>query len=64
MNQTIKLWERVTERRLRNMVHLSDKQFGFRDSRNMHHLHSKTDLQAFIFIDLDKAGNDLPREAI
>ncbi|GJV70807.1 DNA polymerase [Tanacetum coccineum] len=75
LNHTMKLWERVIERRLRRETSVSENQFGFMPGRSsieaIHLIRSlieksrerQRDLH-LAFIDLEKAYDSVPRELI
>lgn len=75
LSHTMKLWERVIERRLRRETRVSENQFGFMPGRSsieaIHLLRSlmekyrerQRDLR-MAFLDLEKAYDSVPRELI
>ncbi|GJV64586.1 retrovirus-related pol polyprotein LINE-1 [Tanacetum coccineum] len=75
LSHTMKLWERVIERRLRRETKVSENQFGFMPGRSMteaiHLLRSlmekyrerQRDLH-MAFLDLEKAYDSVPRELV
>ena len=75
MSHTMKLWEKVIERRLRAETHISKNQFGFMPGRStteaiyllrglMEKYRSKRKDLHMIFIDLEKVYDCVSRELL
>ena len=68
LRHTLKLWERVGERRLRKMVNISEIQYGFQPLfclRMMQEKHREFGKKLHVvFVDLEKAYDMVPRELI
>ena len=75
LDQVMKVFERVIERKMRNLVSLDDMQFGFRPRRGTtdaifvvrqiqeKYVAQKRDL-CIAFVDLEKAFDRVPRDVL
>ena len=75
MSHPIKIWERITEGRLRDMVYIGENQLGFMPGRNttdavfalrqliVQYRERQQNLHC-VFIDLEKTYNCVPREKV
>jgi hypothetical protein len=75
MSHTLKIWERVIERRLRQVSNVTENQFGFMPGRStieaIHLLRSTMEIYRakkknlhMVFIDLEKAYDSVPRDIL
>ncbi|GKB67323.1 retrovirus-related pol polyprotein LINE-1, partial [Tanacetum coccineum] len=74
LSHTMKLWERVIERRFRRETEVSENQFGFMSGRStMKAIHIRSLIEKYrerqkdlhlAFLDLEKAYDSVPRELI
>ena len=75
LSQTMKVWERIVETRLRHMTKIREKQFGFMPGKAttepifivrqmMEKYREKKKKLHMVFVDLEKACNRVPRKVL